>query len=613
MVKQAKNSYYSDRVKESADDQKALFGLVKDLLHKNATPSWPKHDSVVELAERFSNFFMDKIEKIRASLTDTPSSHEHHVDRLATDVPKLTAFDLATEEEVRKIIMDSKSNSCLLDPIPTSLLKDNLDAVLPIITAMVNMSMEQGLVPPNMKLALVIPLLKKILLDPEILKNFRPVSNLSFVSKITEKVVGVRLNKHVIDNNLDELFQSAYRQFHSTETALLRVQNDILRAADKQQVCALVLLDLSAAFDTVDHTILLSRLSSDFGISGTPLSWVESYLTDRYQQVIINGSMSNLNELKCGVPQGSVLGPLLFVRYCQPIANIIRKYGINFHFYADDTQLYIYFDVKDTEVAMERLEKCIAEISAWMKENMLQLNDGKTEFLIMGSKIQLGKLNAPILHMGEFEIKPTTSARNIGAYFDDKVTMKKQITETCRAANYHIHNIWKIRNVLTDEATEKLVHSFVSNKLDYCNSLLSGVSESELSKLQRVQNSAARVVTRTAKYNHIKPVLQKLHWLPVRYRINFKILLLTFKASIGKAPKYICDMLEWYEPTRTLRSTTQNMLKVPHTKLKTFGDRAFSRCAPKLWNKLPIEIKNSSTVECFKTALKTHFFSEAYK
>mgnify|MGYP000509554728 CR=1 FL=1 len=177
-----------------------------------------------------------------------------------------------------------------------------------------------------MKEALISPLLKKSSLEP-IFKNFRPVSNLSFVSKLVEKVVASQLKKHMMENNLLQKYQSAYRPGHSTETALMKVQNDILCAVDKQRVVLLVLLDLSAAFDTVDHCILLKRLSSSIGISGTALSWLTSYLQKRTQCVVINGVTSANSEMKYGVPQGSVLGPLLFTIYTKPLARILENMG----------------------------------------------------------------------------------------------------------------------------------------------------------------------------------------------------------------------------------------------------------------------------------------------
>ena len=195
------------------------------------------------------------------------------------------------------------------------------------------------MVPDCFKTALLKPLLKKAHLDSEVYANFRPISNLIYVSKLTEKVVAKQLIEHVSSNGLDEVFQSAYKNFHSTETALVKVYNDILVDIDKNRTIILLLLDLSAAFDTVDHEMLLYRLASRFGISDVALSWFGSYLSNRSQFVNVRGTQSEAHSLPCGVPQGSVLGPVLYLLYTSPLGDIVRRYNMGFHFYADDTQL----------------------------------------------------------------------------------------------------------------------------------------------------------------------------------------------------------------------------------------------------------------------------------
>ena len=496
--------------------------------------------------------------------------------------------------------------------IPTWLLKENIEVLAPVITSIVNISLSSGEVPLELKYALVLPLLKKALLDPEIFKNFRPVSNLPFVSKVAEKVVDKRLREHSDENGLAEVFQSAYACHHSTETALVRVQNDILCAVDEGQACMLVLLDLSAAFDTIDHTILIERLSTEQGITGTALKWLQSYLSNRKQAVWIDGTTSEAKSLQFGVPQGSVLGPKLYVRYVKPTGDIIRKHGLQFHMYADDTQLYIFFTADKTTEEIEKLERCVQDIRSWMKDNLLKLNEDKTEVVLIGTQHKLAQVGHVTVSIGNSDISPNTSARNIGVVFDSKMTMEDHVSSIVRSANYHIRSIGKIRKYLTQDATEKLIHAFVTSKLDYANAVLIGVTKHQLNRLQRVLNTAARVVMRVRKYDHITPALKDLHWLPVQQRIQFKVLLLVFKCLNGLAPSYLSSLLKYYTPTRHLRSAAKKNLVEPSLGLKTFGDRAFSKIAPRLWNALPSDIKSIESVTSFKSALKGHLFKMAY-
>ena len=212
-----------------------------------------------------------------------------------------------------------------------------------MLTLVVNTSLEFADFSPELKRAFVLSLLKKTILDSEILKNFRPVLNLSLLSKLVERIVCVQLVDHLKSHHLYEVFQSAYRQLHSTETALLRVQNDLLRAVDTHGRAILILLDLSAAFDTIDHQRLLHTLESSFGIKGKVKYRFQSYLTGRTQTAQIKKSTSEPHELKYGVPQGSVLGPILFTIYTTPLGQLIMRHGLTCHLYADDTQLYLAF------------------------------------------------------------------------------------------------------------------------------------------------------------------------------------------------------------------------------------------------------------------------------
>ena len=375
------------------------------------------------------------------------------------------------------------------------------------------------------------------------------------------------------------------------------------------------MLDLSAAFDTIDHGILLSRLSS-FGIRNHALQWIRSYLTDRMQAVNINGCLSSFIPLLFGVPQGSVLGPQFFTIYSSPIANIARKHGLNVHMYADDTQLYVSFKLDSTSddesASRSLIESCIKDIKSWMTTNKLKLNDDKTEFLVITSKHNQSKYCTDSLQIATSMIQPTASARNLGIVFDNILSMDNHIKNVCKSTYFHIRNLYEIRKILDQDTASLLVHALITSRLDdNGNSLLYGITDKQINKLQRVQNAAARMLTRTRKFDHITPVLQRLHWLPIKFRIQFKVILLTWKAFHDKAPIYINELVHFHNPSRHLRSSDKRLLSVPRT-FSSYGDRAFYACAPKLWNSLPSNLRFCNSLDVFKKTLKTHLFRIAY-
>ena len=523
-------------------------------------------------------------------------------------------FEPVSEEDVRKIILNSKPTTCPLDPIPTPLLIENLDLLLPTITKFVNDSLAQGAFPDIYKSAIVRPLLKKSNLDKNNFKNYRPISNLSFISKIIEKLVLNQIFDHLNTHHLLSLNQSAYRPHHCTESALLKVTNDILLALDKGDVTVLALLDLSAAFDTVDHKILLATLQNYFGIFGTALSWFKSYLTNRTQSVFIENQKSDSKTLLFGVPQGSVLGPILFLMYTKPLLQSIDNTNIKNQSFADDTQLYRSGRPSDITDSITDLETCIQDVRKWMIDNKLKLNDDKTEALLFHTKKSLSQIPKPdSILVGNSDISFSTSARNLGYIISEDMSLDAHISHICRTAYFAIRQISSLRQYLTLQATKILVCAFVLSRLDYCNSLLSGCFQYHIEKLQKIQNAAARLVTRTRKRDHITPILHSLHWLPIRARIEYKLSVLCHNFFSGTCPLYLSDCLFIYSPSRNLRSSSDTRVLIkPSVRTKSFGERSFSFCAPTVWNSLPYHIRHIDSLQAFKRALKTHLFCRYY-
>ena len=446
-------------------------------------------------------------------------------------------------------------------------------------------------------------------------KNFRPVSNLSFLSKLTEKAGLNQYVDHLCEIGKFSRNNSAYKDNHSTETLLLKIHSDIINNMDAQRVTLLVLLDLSAAFDTVNLNILSDIFRNHFNISGNVLSWFQSYLKDRDQRIIINNTISKSYNLKFGVPQGSCAGPVIFLGYLCSLYDILEKHlpSVQVGGYADDHQLYLSYkpgnNTSDT-TAVEKLCACIAEVRSWMLTHKLKINDTKTEFMILGTPQQLSKVTTTSVSVGNASISPVQSLKNLGVTFDQHLKMSLHVNQVCQKGYYQLKKIRQIRKYLDKAATEKLVHAFITSNIDYCNSLLYGASDYVIDKLQRLQNAAARVICGAKKFDHITPLLKELHWLPVSYRISFKIALMAYKCINGQAPTYLSNLIEVKKPTRNLRSNSRTTLKVPLCKTAT-GSRAFTSAAPEVWNPISENIKNQN-IDNFKKQLKTHYFKKAY-
>ncbi len=281
-----------------------------------------------------------------------------------------------------------------------------------------------------------------------------------------------------------------FRSGHSTETALLSVTEALQIAKSDSKSSVLILLDLSATFDNVNHQILLSTLSS-LDITGIPLRWFESYLTGRSFEVAWGGEVSTAHQLVTGIPQGSVLGPLLFSTYTTSLGPIIQAHGLSYHCYADDTQLYLSFQPDDPMVAA-RISGCLVDILAWMKQYHLQLNMTKTELLVFPATP--AQQHDFTIQLGFSTTTPSTSVRNLGVIFDDQLTFKDYIAKTAQSLRFALHNIRNIRPFLTEHATQLLVQALVVSRLDYSNALLAGLPANTIKPLQMIQNAASRLV-----------------------------------------------------------------------------------------------------------------------
>ena len=312
-----KKNVIQTKIDDRSKDPCKLHALINNLTCKKVEEEWPAHTSNEQLAEDFASYFQGKIEKIRNQLKDKPK-----YTATQSDVPELRRFAPFTEKQVSTIITSLKSKSYELDAIPTTILKKMLPKVISLITKIINLSLGEGCFCREWKVAIVRPLLKKLGLQL-IHSNFRLVSNLTFISKVIEKCMLLQISQHFQEYNPQPDYQSAYREHYSCETVILKVSNDLLWAMEGQSITSLIALDLSAAFDTVNHDILLSILSNKFGVKGKALKWFDEYLIPHSFKVIVKSMYSKERNLEVSVPQGSCAGANIFNLYCLPLQDMV--------------------------------------------------------------------------------------------------------------------------------------------------------------------------------------------------------------------------------------------------------------------------------------------------
>ena len=522
IIDKTRNRYYDEKLSAAKNDPKKTYRIINHLLDREfGLNKYPNNTDESSIAENFSSFFDEKVKSIYTEIEETNIENPANKPEFSpynSDTQNFSIFKEVSVDELMDLAKSLPDKSCPLDVMPIKLFKECLPELIRVIHYIVNESLRSGQFPSSFKTAVVRPGLKKPNLDSDVLNNYRPISNLSYVSKLIEKVVHKQIVDHIESQGLFADFQSGYRKHHSCETAVLKIQNDLLMLMDKKDNTVLLLLDLSAAFDTINHSLLLKRLKYTYNITGSALAWIESYLKERKFMVLINDCKSPECSLEIGVPQGSILGPLLFILYTKDLEKIVTKYGLSIHLYADDTQVYFSFDVNCSCPDLSMMKHCFAEIKSWMSANYLKLNDDKTEF------VDIGYYVSPIesLDLGHsacnLSVSPVLAAKNLGFHFDHRLSMDDQISYVSQICYLNLRNIKKIGSRLTHELKVKLVHANILSVIDYCNSIYAGITEKNLQRLQKIQNNSVRFIFKLngkKRWSSISPYLKKLHFLPV--------------------------------------------------------------------------------------------------
>ena len=603
MCSEKRSNYHSQLIKSKAGDVRALFSIVNNVFDKTKSScALPQHDSAKELVDNFNHYYVEKVNRLRDNIP-VPTSDIN--DFVYFNGTILESFKPVNIQELRTILKESGIKTAYHDILPAKLMKEVINELLPHLCDLVNKSLSTGSV-EGIKDSIIVPLLKKHGLDPDILKNYRPVANLVFLSKLIERVVLKRLDAHMSSQKLHCKYQHGYKKNHSPETLLLRLTNDILCGMDCSLATIILLIDLSAAFDTVDLDLLLHILQCEFGVCGIALNWFKSFLSGRNQRVRIENTLSESLNVDFGVPQGSVLGPVLFNIYIQSLFRIIQKNGFSTSGYADDNNAYESFALNfQFELISQKLPDLMTQIRDWMNRHFLKINPDKTEIIVFlpSNSADIPTINGTFID-GNC-IRFSNVVKNLGFRLDRFLTMEPHVDAIVSHCYKLISDVARNRKLLSDSDTESLMHAIVSSRIDYCNSLFYGVRKDVIYKLQKIQNAAARLITKRRKRESVKDALIKLHWLRVEERIVFKILVTAFKCFHHTAPECLIDLL-------TVRSVNSFLFTLKYLD-SDFGRRSFSYAAPRYWNALPIEIRSAPTLDTFKRLTKHLLFNNFHE
>ena len=515
-------------------------------------------------------------------------------------------FKEVSPNEIIEIVKTLKSNACGIDEISAFFIKLSISSSASIFSKIVNASLKSGYFPSRWKKARIKPIPK--ISEPMLATDFRPISLLIAFSKIIEKVVAKQMKDYLIKYNILDKFQSAYREGHSTTTALIDITDNIYKSLDNSEITILVLLDYSKAFDCANHKIILAKLKA-YGFKNSALKWIESYLSNRSQQVITDKGESSWTELLNGVPQGSILGPLLFTILVSDISNEIHN--CKYHLYADDTQLYISGKINDIFELINKINQDLQRISDFSMDNCLKLNEGKSVFIILGSSqniSNLKKINLPNIIINNKPIKRESIVKNLGVLFDETMSWEPEISKCISNGYGKLKQAYRFKNFLSQNSKKLVVQSYILSQFNYSSIILQNLTLSQMEDIQKFQNTCVRFILNLKKFDHISHGFKSLGFLKMRQLREVRGLTFMHKILKGKAPAYLLEKLMFQGDHHSHLTRARSNIRCSRFRTN-YGRNRFFNFIGKKYNEITrlLDISTSLTVNTFKFKLKKHF------
>ena len=601
-IKQAKKRYFSDNLKVSKGNPRKTWNLINELTSRNTSKSTNILEIQVDnrtisspgdMAETFNDHFTNigqlLAQEVPAAEVN-PEFYLSHTDK---------AFHLKTPSldvvfNLLKNIDEKKATG--LDMIPSKLLKMAASIVTPSLTAIFTKSIITGIYPTEWKMARVTPVFKKG--EKSDLNNYRPISVIPVVSKVFEKIVYDQLYQYLNDNQLLSSCQSGFRSLHSTLTAFLEATNNWSVNIDNGFLNGVVFIDLKKAFDTIDHEIILRKLSY-FGADQATAKWFQSYLSNRTQRCNVNGNLSTASTVTCGVPQGSILGPLLFLMYINDLPNCLRVAAPRM--FADDTSITL--SAKTVADLKPAVTSELNNLTCWLRANKLSLNVAKTELMIIGSRQRLNAQCEEInISIDDRTIKRVDHTKSLGLTIDAQLSWSKHVDEISKKVSSAIGALKRIRPFIPTDVAVQIYNALILPHFDYCSPVWDGMSGCLCDKLQKLQNRAARVITQSPFDTSSNLLLAMLKWEKLSLRRKKQKALIMYKTLNELAPDYLqCLFTQRHVNDYNLRNLEGKLsLPKPNT---NYLKRSFCYSGACLWNNLPQDLKSVCSIGQFKRGI----------
>ena len=543
------------------------------------------------IAKTFNDFFIDSVEELAQSFSSrTWTCSPVQEDRLIFRLGEITE---SAVPEIMSSLTDSKAKDAY--NMDTTFLKTYKDALVCPIAHLINLSIKQGIFPSTWKTAVVTPIFKAG--DPTIVANYRPISILPVVSKVAEKWVAQQLTTHLnIGQTPLHPLQFGFRSNHSTETANCYFLEGLKSGLDKGGIVGAVFLDLKKAFDTVNHQVLLSKLSF-FNFSKEAINWFNSYLSNRKQSVRIGKSQSTNRDCNIGVPQGSILGPILFSLYINDLPSICPTVSIQM--YADDTVLYTHAENK--QLAADRLNEAMVHVSDWLRNSCLHLNTSKTVCMFFSRN---STLPDPDIVVNGNSIQVVSEFKYLGIILDSHLTFKKQVKKVTNTIKFNLANFRHIRPYLTIDAAKLFMHAMIFSHITYCFTTWSQTNTTNLKPIESLYKQTLKTLDQKPNRYHHCHIVKKYNLFSFDSFRVFMDVCLIFKILNGFAPPPLNRFVKRNDSgDRTTRATTRGDCEVPF-RTSAFGKTVFSVRASHNWNSLPNEVRDTPNYSTFKFHLK---------